>query len=50
MYIYIYTLYIHLDWKLGIRERGSAPKGCAHSTVCFACTASETLENMFFYS
>jgi hypothetical protein len=27
---------------------GSAPKGGAHSTVCFACTASETLENIFY--
>jgi hypothetical protein len=31
-----------------VRERGSAPKGGAHSTVCFACTAIETPENSFF--
>ena len=30
------------------RKRGSAPKGGAHSTVCFACTASETPESCFF--
>ena len=29
------------------RKGGSAPKGGAHSTVCFACTASETLESCF---
>ena len=31
-----------------VKKRGSAPKGGAHSTVCFACAASETLENMCF--
>jgi hypothetical protein len=31
-----------------VREGGSAPKGGAHSMLCFACTASETLENVFF--
>jgi hypothetical protein len=31
-----------------LREGGSAPKGGAHSTVCSACTTSETLESCFF--
>ena len=33
--------------RRGPRKGGSAPKGGAHSTVCFACTASETLESCF---
>jgi len=31
-----------------LRKGGSAPEGGAHSTICFAYTAGETLENMFF--
>jgi len=37
-----------LSFQTIVRERGSAPKGGAHSTVFFAYTASETLENSFF--
>ncbi len=31
-----------------LRKGGSAPKGGAHPTVCFACAASENLESCFF--
>jgi len=31
----------------GFSEQGSAPQGGAHSTVCFACAASETLGSRF---